>query len=99
MTFQQIQCLKDGKSVKRVKEAYMDEFSKQDIAPYLRTHGRFPGDFPSGDMKQPQRSPSPSCSNQSQILLQKSLRDKMGFQVDKHGHVIDKKIKVIQMKF
>ena len=62
-TFEQLQLAKERRSIKRVKEDYRDEFLMQDIAPYLRTHGRFPGEFPNGDTQTPNRSPSPDCGN------------------------------------
>ena len=95
MTFEQIGLHTNGESVSRDKIVSKDHFKDSDVSGFLRTHGRFPGSFPTGEntgARRPNRSPSPGCGIQSQLLLQKSLRAKMGIKIDKKGRPTGEKI-------
>ena len=64
MTFDQLNLHLNKETVKRDKLIYVDYFKETDVTPFLRTHGQFPGSFPTGEncgVRRPNKSPSPEC--------------------------------------
>ena len=79
----------------RFKHFSKDHFKDSDVTDFLRTHGGFPGSYPTGEnigVRRSNKCPSPDCGIQSQLLLQKSLRAKMGIKLDKKGRPTGEKV-------